>query len=106
MMFIPFPFCKIKDFVVKSITLYHFGVIKGRRKICIYAIFVNISTVILIFINIMTVFFDIFCVLDKNCRGKRRRRNSGGAGGEILHFIFQEDSFIIRGSKTEGEKWK
>ena len=39
--------------------------IKGRRKICIYAIFVNISTVILIFINIMTVFFDIFCVLDK-----------------------------------------
>lgn len=24
-----------------------------------------ISTVILIFINIMTVFFDIFCVLDK-----------------------------------------
>ena len=52
-MFIPFPFCKIKDFVVKSIT------------ICIYAIFVNISTVILIFINIMTVFFDIFCVLDK-----------------------------------------
>jgi len=38
---------KIKDFVVKSITLYHFGVIKGRRKICIYAIFVNISTVIL-----------------------------------------------------------
>lgn len=65
MMFIPFPFCKIKDFVVKSITLYHFGVIKGRRKICIYAIFVNISNVILIFINIMTVFFDIFCVLDK-----------------------------------------
>jgi len=62
MMFIPFPFCKIKDFVVKSITIYHFGVIKGRRKICIYAIFVNISTVILIFINIMTV---LFCVLDK-----------------------------------------
>jgi len=78
-MFIPFPFCKIKDFVVKSITLYHFGVIKGRRKICIYAIFVNISTVILIFINIMTVFltYSAFWIKLQGKTAKKKFRRSG-----------------------------